>query len=106
MHYLAGVSTMFSVSLDSTLSVGSVTMVMEKVTMGRRRRVWEEILGKEVVEVMYNGHSSEEEKLQSCADTYVSCKSDASWQQLAHKLYDCGEMVAVREAKGFQDKGG
>ena len=75
--------------------------------MSKRRRVWEEVLGKEVVEEIYGSRSSEEEKLQSCGDTYIFCKFDASWEQLAHKMYDCSEMAAAKEAKAFlQHKGG
>ena len=73
----------------------------EKVTVDKRRRVWERVLSWEVVVEIYSSHSSEEEKLRSCADTYVTCKPDPSWEHLVQNLYDYGEMTAAKEAKGF-----
>ena len=67
----------------------------------------ETVLGKGAVEEIYSSHSSEEEKLHSCADTYVTCKPGSSWEQLALALYTYGEMAAAKEAKAFlQYKGG
>ena len=98
---------MSSLSPDPTLTVGNVTRVMEKVTVDKRRGVWEEILGKGAVEEIYSSHSSEEEKLHFCADTYVICKPDSSWEELVQKLYNCIEMAAAKEAKAFlQQRGG
>ena len=87
--------------------MGNVTRAMEKVTVDKRRQVWELVLGKGAVEKIYSNHSSEEEKLHSCADTFATCKPDSSWEELAQELYDCGEMTAAKEAKAFlQQKGG
>ena len=75
--------------------------------MDKRREVWEEVLGGNAVEEIYSNHSSEEEKLHSCADTYVTCKPDSSWEGLVQRLYDYGEMAPAKEAKAFlQQKGG
>ena len=76
--------------------------------MDKRRHVWEEVLGIGAVEEIYISHSSEEEKLHSCAGIYVTCKPDSSWEELVRKLYyGCGEMAAAKEAKAFlQQKGG
>jgi hypothetical protein len=70
--------------------------------------VWEEIFNhRRVVEEIYSSHSSEEEKLHSCADIYVSCAPSTSWEELVHELYDRSEMAAAKEAKAFlQHKGG
>ena len=94
-------------SPDPTLTVENVTRAMEKVTVDKRRRVWEEVLGKGAVKEIYSSHSSEEEKLHSCADAYVTCKHDSSWKELARQLFNCGEMAAAKEVKAFlQQKGG
>ena len=98
--------TMFSLSPDPTLTVGSVTRTMGKVTVDKRRRVWEKVLGEEAVEEIYSSHSSEEEKLSSCADIYVTCQYDPSWEHLVQKLYNCIEMVAAKEAKVFLQETG
>jgi hypothetical protein len=80
---------------------------MEKVTVDKRRRVWEGVLGEGAVEEIYSSHSSEEEKLHSCADIYVTCKPNSSWEELIQQLYSYGEMIAAKEAKAFlQQKGG
>jgi ASC-1-like (ASCH) protein len=79
---------------------------MEKVSVDKRREVWEEVLEEEAVEEIYSSHSSEEEKLHSCADIYVTCKPDSSWEELVRELYNWGEMAAAKEAKAFlQQKG-
>ena len=106
MHFVAGV-IMSSLSPDPTLNVGNVIRTMEKVTVDKRRRVWEWVLKKEAVEEIYSSHSSEEEKLRSCADIYITCKPDSSWEELGRELYRYGEMAAAKEAKTFfQQKGG
>ena len=97
---------MSSLSPDPTLTVENVTRAMEKVTVDKRRRVWEEVLGNGAVEEIYSSHSSKEEKLHFCADTYVTCKPDSSWKELVQKLYNCGEMAAAKEAKAFLQQGG
>ena len=98
---------MSSLSPDPTLNVRNVMRTMEKVTVDKRRRVWEIMLKKEAVKEIYSSHSSEEEKLCSCADIYVTCKPDPSWEELVQWLYDYGQMVAAKKAKAFlQPKGG
>ena len=98
---------MSSLSPDPTLTVENVTRAMEKVTVDKRRGVWEVVLGEEAVEEIYSSHSSEEEKLHSCADTYANCKPDSSWKEFVQQLYNCGEMAAAKEAKAFlQQRGG
>ena len=94
-------------SPDPTLTVGNVTRTMEKVTVDKRIQVLVKVLGEEAVEEIYNSHSSEEEKLYSYADTYVTCKPDSSWEELVQLLCYHGEMAAAKEAKAFlQQKGG
>ena len=92
---------MSSLFPDPTLTVGNVTRTMEKVAVDKRRNVWERVLEVEAVEEIYSSHSSEDEKLHSCADIYVTCKPNSSWKELVQKLYDYGEMAAAKEAKCF-----
>ena len=98
--------TISSLSPDPTLIVGNVTRVMEKITMDKRRGVWERVLGEDAVRVIYSSHSSEEEKLHSCADTYATCKPDSSWEHLVQRLYNYCEMSAAKEAKAFLQQNG
>ena len=98
---------MSSLPPDPTLTVENVTKAMEKVTVDKRRGVWEEVSGKGAVEEIYSSHSSEEEKLHSCADNYANCKPDSAWKELVKKLYNSGEMAAAKEANSFlQQTGG
>ena len=98
---------MSSLSPDPTLTVENVTRAMEKVTVDKRSRMCVELLGEGAVEEIYSGNSSEEEKLHSCADVYVTCKPDSSWKELVQKLYNCGGMASAKEAKAFlQQRGG
>ena len=67
--------------------------------------MWERVLGGLAVEEIYSSHSSEEERLQYCAETY-SAKLDSSWQRLVQSLYYYDEMSAAKKAKAFlQQKG-
>ena len=99
---------MSSLSPDPTITVGNVTRAMEKVKVDKRRRVWERVLGEGAVEEIYSSHSSEEEKLHSCADAYAAANPDSSWEELLQVLYyKYSEMAAAKEAKAFlPQKGG
>ena len=98
---------MSSLSPDPTLTVENVTRVMENVTVDKRRGVWEWVLEWEAVKDIYSRHSSEEEKLHSCAGIYITCKPDSSWKELIQQLYNYGGMAAAKEAKAFlQQTGG
>ena len=99
---------MSSLSPDPTLTVENVTRAMEKVTVDKRRQVWEVVLGKGAVKEIYiiGNHSSEQEKLHSCADVYVTCKPDSSWKELIQQLYNYGGMAAAKEANSFLQQTG
>ena len=67
--------------------------------------MWEGVFGWSAVEEIYSSHSSEEESLQYCAETY-SAKPDSSWEELVESLYYHYEMSAAKKAKAFlQQKG-
>ena len=73
--------------------------------MDKSRRVWEIVLEESAVEEIYSSHSSEEERLQYCAETY-SAEPDSSWEELVESLYYNDEMAAAKKAKAFlQQKG-
>ena len=63
------------------------------------------MLGESAVGEIYSSHSSEEERLQYCAETY-SADPDSSWEELVDSLYYYNEMSAAKKAKAFlQQKG-
>ena len=99
--------TISSLSTDPTFTVENVTQAMEMVTVDKRRHLWDQVLrGRDVVEEIYSSHSSEEERLQYCSETYATSKLNSSWEHLVQKLYHHGELAAGKKAKTFlQQKG-
>ena len=90
---------------DPSFTVENVYEAMEKVSTCKRRQVCERMLHESAVEEIYSTHSSEKDRLLSCAN-YVTCKPRSSWEQLVCHLYGQGEMVAAKKAKEFlQHKG-
>ena len=78
---------------------------MEKVTLPiKRRELWERVLLDEPTKEIYRSHFSEEERLHTCADTYVSCTPHSSWEEFVGELYWHDEVAAAREAKALQNK--
>ena len=74
--------------------------------MDKRRQLWEKVLGERAVEEIYSSHSSEEERLQYCSETYLTAKGNSSWEDLVQNLYYSGELPAAKKAKTFlQQKG-
>ena len=101
-----------------------MTDVMEKVTVDKRRQLWKGVLKKEerplpppspplrrphqraksipeIVDEIYNSHSSEEDKTHTCSDVYVNCCPESSWEHLTSVLYEEDEMTAVDQARPF-----
>ena len=94
---------------DPTLTMESLVGVMEKVTSdeGRRRKVWDGVLGWDYVtpssylDEVYLKYSTAEEKTYALADVYVNSRPGSSWQHLVQILYGESEMAAAKEAKSF-----
>ena len=75
--------------------------------MDKRRQLWEEVLRESaVVEEIYSSHSSEEERLQYCSETYATAKLNSSWEELVQWLYYNDELAAAKKAKTFQQQKG
>ena len=109
------------ISPDPTLTVSSVTYVMEKVTVvDKRRQLWEAVFKRgesfsrssvlylqgmpsiqQIVDEIYSSHSSEKDKTHACSDTYVNCRPESSWEHLISRLYRAKEMTAVDQARPF-----
>ena len=81
---------------------------MEKVIISvKRRELWERVLLDEPTREIYRSHFSEEDRLHTCADTYmyVSCTPNSTWEEFIRELYWHDEMAATREANALQKKG-
>ena len=83
----------------------NVTDVMEKITEDKRKYVWRMVLewrwSRSDISEIYNGHSTEKEKIRAYSDVYVNCRPESSWEYLTSQLYTAGEMTAVDQARPF-----
>ena len=87
--------------LDSTLTVDSVLGVMEKVTDGRAEEVWRGWIGEDLLKNISSKCSTERELMHTCADIYVKCRPDSSWEGVAFRLYHMKETAAVEEVRSY-----
>ena len=86
---------------DPTLTVETVLSVMEKVTDGRAEEVWRRLLSRNMFEDISSMCSTERELMHTCADIYVNCYPDSSWEQIACRLYYEEETAAVEEVRSY-----
>ena len=70
--------------------------------MHRRKKVWRwELVPDLLLEEIYQKYSNDDQRLQECADFYVSCRYDPSWRHLCKGMFDMKETSAARKAKSF-----
>ena len=87
---------------ETTLTVENVIGVMEKVTDDRAVGVWRSLLfGEHVFEDINSKCSTERELMHTCADIYVNCDLDSSWEGIALGLYRKEETAAVEEVRSY-----
>ena len=54
-----------------------------------------------LLEEIYQKYSNKEQKLHVCADFYVNCGVDSSWEHLARRLFGELETAAVEEVRSY-----
>ena len=88
---------------DASLTIDNLIKVMELVSADRFMEVWKGLGVPESVVTMISGHlSTTKEKTRACVDLYLNCHPDvASWEGITSVLFDCHEMTAARQSKGF-----
>ena len=87
---------------DPTLTVENLLGVMEKMTDGRVEEVWERLINNyDMLKDVSSKCSTERELVSTCADIYVNCNPDSSWEEIACRLYRDGETAAVEEAQSY-----
>ena len=86
---------------DPTLTVENLFGVMEKVTDDRAKEVWGWLIYSTVLEDISSKCSTERELVNTCADIYVNCKLDSSWEGVALGLYREEETAAVEEVRSY-----
>ena len=87
--------------LDSTLTVDNVLGVMEKVTDCRAEEVWGWWTNEDLLKDVSSKCSTERELMHTCADIYVNCHPDSSWDDVASELYRKEETAAVEEVRSY-----
>ena len=85
---------------DPTLTVETVLSVMEKVTGSSAEKVWRYFIGSNTLEDIKSKCFTERELMHTCADIYVNCDPDSSWERIASGLY-CKETAAVEEVRSY-----
>ena len=86
---------------DPTLTVDNLLGVMEKVTDGRAEKILGWLIGSTILEDISSKCSTERELVNTCADIYVNCAPDSSWEKVARRLYHKGETAAVEEVRSY-----
>jgi serine/threonine-protein kinase RIO1 len=74
---------------------------MEKVTDGRAEEVWRRLISSTVLKDISSMCSTERELVNTCADIYVNCYPDSSWEEVACQLYREEETAAVEEVRSY-----
>ena len=85
---------------DPTLTVDNVSRVMEKVEPTVKAQVWMDacyvIMEMNKMEEMCTSGKEDE-----CADLYVNCNPNSSWEHLARSLYRHHQVAAVEEVRSY-----
>ena len=84
---------------DPTLTVDNVSRVMEKVKGELRPQIWEDL--SPAIERVIKAEKYSSEKDPTYADLYANCKSNSSWDDLAHTLYYHQQVAAVDEVRSY-----
>ena len=85
---------------DPTLTVDNVSYVMEKVEPKVKMEVWMDACctGKERAKMSVVCISEKEDE---CADLYVNCNPNSSWELLARSLYRHHQVAVVEEVRSY-----
>jgi serine/threonine-protein kinase RIO1 len=74
---------------------------MEKVTDGRTEEIWEWLIGSTRLKDISSKCATGRELVNTCADIFVNCRLDSSWEDVALGLYSKGEIAAVEEIRSY-----
>ena len=86
---------------DPTLTVENLFGVMEKVADGRAEEVWGRLIPDRTLEDIKSKCSTEKELVNTCADIYINCRPDSTWDHVANGLYREEETAAVEEVRSY-----
>ena len=71
------------------------------MTDGEPVEVWSGLFNEDVLEDINSKCSAERELINTCADIYVNCKPNSSWEKVALGLHYDGETAAVEEVRSY-----
>ena len=63
--------------------------------------VWRTLIEKDLLEDINSKCSTERELVHTCADIYVNCDADSSWERVACALYCTHETAALEEVRSY-----
>jgi hypothetical protein len=101
LHVCGSIFVYFCTPPDPTLTVENLLGVMEKVTNGRAVEVWRWLIDHTMLKDSSSKCSTERELVNMCADIYVNCNPDSSWEEVALALYREVETAAVEEVRSY-----
>ena len=91
------------------MAVDIVTQILNKIQGDKWEKVMSGLGGLDIprplLEKILRGYSTDTEKNHACADYYVNCCPDASWEELTVALYVSKEFALARESKSFMSTG-
>ena len=85
---------------DPTLTVDNVSHIMKKVEPKVKTEVWAGAYT-DILERMKMREMCRSRKEDECADLYVNCNPNSSWELLARSLYDHHQLAAVEEVRSY-----
>ena len=92
-----------TLSPDPTMTAENVTQVFNK--LGDTLDVMKYDIPWPLVEEIQKRYMTEADQIHACADYFVNCHPNASWQSLTWELYCWDDLAAARESKSFMSIG-
>ena len=91
---------------DPAMTVENVTQVFNKIE-GDKWMVMKYVLDipSPLVEEIQKRYTTEADQNHACADYFVNCYPNASWENLTFTMYFGNEFVAAKESKSFMSIG-
>ena len=83
------------------MTVETVLGVTEKVTDASAEKVWRRFFVSNTWEDIKSKCSTVRELIHTCADIYVNCHPNSSWEDVASRLYRFEETAALEEVRSY-----
>ena len=87
------------------MTVDNVATILDKIGQDQERVVSAHIVPNPLLKEIQRRYSTDTEKIHACADYYVNCHPQASWEHLTRILYLKKAFAVARESKSFMSTG-